>query len=244
VNAPHRKSEPSIAVVVPVLNEAARIGRLLDDLAEQGFREVIVVDGGSDDATAEIVRGKGVTLIAAARGRGPQLNAGARAARGEVLLFLHADTRLPEGATDSIHALLDREDVVGGCFRLSFDERHPLLALYAAASALDSVFTTFGDQAFFVRARAFRDAGGFPDWPFLEDVELRRRLKRRGRFVKANTRVVTAARRFHASGIVRQQFWNALILGAFLVGVPAQRLARWYAPQREKAAAKFLTGGR
>ena len=234
MNAPRRNSDLSIAAVVPVLNEAARIGGLLDDLATQGFREVIVVDGGSDDATAEIVRGKGVTLISAARGRGPQLNAGARTTGADVLLFLHADTRLPERAKDHILALLDEHGVLGGCFRLSFDERHPMLALYAAASAFDSVFTTFGDQAFFVRAGAFRDVGGFPDWPFLEDVELRRRLKHRGRFVKGKARVVTSARRFRSSGILRQQFRNAFILNAFLLGVSAERLARWYAPQERK----------
>ena len=178
MNAPRRNGDLSIAVIVPVLNEAARIGGMLDDLAAQGFREVIVVDGSSDDATAEIVRSKDVMLIGAARGRGPQQNAGARVAHADVLLFLHADTRLPERAKDHILALLDDHDIVGGCFRLSFDEHHPLLTLYAAASVLDSVFTTFGDQAFFVRTSAFLHAGGFPDWPLLEDVELRRRRTR------------------------------------------------------------------
>jgi rSAM/selenodomain-associated transferase 2 len=237
VSAQSRNSEPSIAVIVPVLNEAAGIGALLDELAAQGFRDIIVADGGSSDGTAEIVRGKGVVLIEGARGRGPQLNAGARATGADILLFLHADTRLPSSARDDICGLLEQSGIVGGCFRLSFDQRHALLAFYAAASAFDSVFTTFGDQAYFVRAAAFREAGGFPDWPILEDVELRRRLKRRGRFVKAKARVVSSARRFRAFGIVRQQFWNTFILSAYLAGVPAQRLARWYAPHRRKQRA-------
>lgn len=238
------RGESTIAVIVPVLNEGSRIGPLLDHLATHAFDEIVVVDGGSDDATADIVRGKGVRLITAPRGRGRQMNAGAAELRSDVLLFLHADTELPDDAAAQIRACLDDAAVVGGCFRLSFDERHPLLWLYARATAVDTVFTTFGDQAFFVRAAAFREVGGFPEWPFLEDVDLRRRLIRRGRFVKAKARVVTSARRFRAGGIVRQQLRNALILTAFLAGVPAHRLARWYAPQHDHTAAKILTGRR
>jgi rSAM/selenodomain-associated transferase 2 len=238
VNAP-RPSEVSVAVIVPVLNEAENITALIDDLGRHAFSELVVVDGGSDDGTPEIVAAtKTVRLIRTQRGRGSQLNAGATAVSADVLLFLHADTRLPKGALQQIRAVLSDERILGGCFRLAFDVKHPMLSLYSRASAFDTVFTTFGDQAYFVRAAAFRDVDGFPDWPFLEDVELRRRLRRRGKFVKAHASVVTSARRFRAEGILRRQLLNALILCAFLVGVPAQRLARWYAP---RAAAKILT---
>ena len=232
MNAPASNSRARIAVIVPVLNEAAQIGGLLDDLRRHDFAERIVVDGGSDDGTAEIAQSSGATLLRTARGRGAQLNAGAAAARSEILLFLHADTRLPDASCDRIRAVLGDATVVAGCFRLSFDMTHPMLSLYAKASAFDSVFTTFGDQAYFVRGPVFREIGGFPEWPFLEDVELRRRLKRRGRFVKSDARVVTSARRFRSGGIVRQQLKNSLVLCAFLAGVPAVRLAKWYAPQR------------
>lgn len=232
MNAPAR-SEGRIAVVIPVLNEAENIGGLLDDLSRHGFAQTIVIDGGSADDTVEIAQSKtGVEVVRAGRGRGRQLNTGAARAQADVLLFLHADTRLPDGACGQIRSLLDDPSVAGGCFRLSFDAKHPLLRTYAALSAIDSVFTTFGDQAYFVRALAFGAAGAFPAWPILEDVEFRRRVRRCGRFVKLNTSVTTSARRFKAGGALRQQIKNTLILCAFLVGVPAERLARWYAPHR------------
>lgn len=232
------QSEASIAVIVPVLNEAESIAALIDDLGRHGFSDVIVVDGGSEDGTPGIVAvAKTARLIRAPRGRGRQLNAGAAAVDVDILLFLHADTRLPQDACGQIRAVLKDARVLGGCFKLSFDMKHPLLSLYSRASAFDTVFTTFGDQAYFVRASAFRDVGGFPDWPFLEDVELRRRFRRRGRFMKANATVVTSARRFRSEGILRRQLLNAVILCAFLAGVPAHRLAKWYAPH---AAAKIL----
>lgn len=236
MNAPARSdaAAASIAVIVPVLNEAAAIGALLADLKRHDFAARIVVDGGSDDGTAEIAAASaGIELVRTVRGRGRQLNEGAAQARSDVLLFLHADTRLPADACPRIRNALRRPDVVGGCFRLSFDAEHAVLRLYARMSAIDSVFTTFGDQAFFMRAAAFRDAGAFPDWPFLEDVEMRRRLKRLGKFVKLDAAVVTSARRFQAGGVLRQQAKNGLILCAFLAGVPAERLARFYPAARK-----------
>jgi rSAM/selenodomain-associated transferase 2 len=224
----------SIAVIVPVLNEAAQIAELLDTLRGHAFAQTIVADGGSDDGTRDIVRAAAADaeLVCSARGRGRQLNAGAAVARTEILLFLHADTRLPGDASARVRMALRAPGVAAGAFRATFDAPHPLLSLYARATALDSVFTTFGDQAFFMRARVFRDAGGFADWPFLEDVDLRRRLKRKGRFVKLSAAVVTSARRFRAGGIAKQQLRNGLILCAFLAGISPHKLSKWYAPHR------------
>jgi rSAM/selenodomain-associated transferase 2 len=236
VNAPvatERASAAPIAVVVPVLNEAEHIAALLDDLHGHGFAQTIVTDGGSSDGTADMAEMRpGVEVVRTGRGRGLQLNAGAGRAQADVLLFLHADTRLPAGACEMVRAALTNPAVAGGCFRLSFDAKHPLLSLYASMSAFDSVFTTFGDQAYFVRAGAFREAGTFPVWPLLEDVEFRRRLKRCGRFIKLDAAVTTSARRFQAGGILRQQVKNTFVLCAFLAGVAPERLARWYAPHR------------
>jgi rSAM/selenodomain-associated transferase 2 len=223
----------TVAVIVPTLNEAPRIAALLASLSGEGFQECIVVDGGSVDATRDIAeRAPGVVAIASARGRGVQLNAGAQRATSDILLFLHADTQLPERAGSMIRSALDDMSVVGGCFRLSFDELHPLLSVYAWASRFETGFTTFGDQAFFVRATAFRLCGGFPNWPFLEDVELRRRLKKLGRFVKLKSAVTTSARRFVAEGLVKRQALNAAILALHNAGVSASTLARWYQPSK------------
>lgn len=219
----------TIAVIVPTLNEAPRIAPLLATLDREDFQERIIVDGGSDDGTREIAScAPGTIAIASPVGRGVQMNTGAARAASDILLFLHADTRLPDGAGAMIKGALDDPSVVGGCFRLSFDEQRAPLAIYAWMSRFETGFTTFGDQAFFARAKAFRDCGAFPEWPFLEDVELRRRLKRIGRFVKLKAAVTTSARRFLAEGVVRRQAMNAAILALHGSGMSASALARWY----------------
>lgn len=222
----------TIAVVIPTLDEAGRIGALLDNLTRGDFAEIIVVDGGSADRTAEIVRDRrGVRLISATRGRGPQLNAGAAAAHSDILMFLHADTLLPAGGAQAVCTALRDEAVVAGCFRMRFDRPHPLLRLYEWFTRFDTLFTTFGDQCYFVRRAVFAAAGGFPNWPILEDVEIRRRLKRAGRFVKLERAVTTSARRYEADGFVRRQILNAGILLLYGIGVPAARLTQLYRPR-------------
>ncbi|NOT42736.1 MAG: glycosyltransferase [Alphaproteobacteria bacterium] len=219
----------SIAVIVPVLNESGQIGELLASLGAHEFSERIVVDGGSTDETAEIAAHHGgVTVVAAPRDRGMQLNAGAAAATADVFVFLHADTRLPPGACETIRRTLAGTNVAGGSFRLRFDNANPALAAYSFFSRFDTAFTTFGDQAYFMTTATFRSCGGFPDWPFLEDVELRRRIRRAGRFVKADATVVTSARRFVAEGIFKRQLLNLSILALHLAGVPATRLTWFY----------------
>lgn len=223
----------TISVIVPALDEATRIGKLIAHVSGQGFEECIVVDGGSSDGTPDIVRAHSCArLIEAPRGRGLQLNAGAAAARGDILLFLHADTMLPDGAAGAIAELIEDSSVAGGCFRMGFDSRHPLLSLYGWFTRFDCRFTTFGDQAFFMRRSAYAAAGGFPPWPFLEDVEMRRRLRCHGRFVKLPDAVTTSARRYHSEGFVRRQFLNAAILLLHRFGMMPERLARLYRPQR------------
>lgn len=219
----------SLAVIVPTLNEADEVEGLLASIEAEPFAERIVVDGGSADATLRLAQRNGAVVIEAPRGRGVQLRIGAAAASADVLVFLHADTRLPLRACDSIRSALTDARVVGGCFRLRFDRDHPALAAYSFFTRFDTVFTTFGDQAFFVRADAFRSCGGFPDWPFLEDVELRRRIRRVGRFVKLGAHVTTSARRFRAEGIFRRQMLNVAVLSLHLVGMPASKLTRFYA---------------
>jgi rSAM/selenodomain-associated transferase 2 len=233
---------PAIAVVVPALDEADAIEATLDALLADAFDAVVVADGGSADATVALAEARGATVVRSRAGRGPQQNAGAAAAAAEVLFFLHADTLPPAGAAEAIRRALRDPAVVGGCFRLRFDRPGPWLDLYAACSAWESGLTTFGDQGFFMRRTAFEAVGGFPDQPFLEDVELRRRLRRLGRFVKLRSSVVTSARRFLTVGPVRQMARNAVVLTLYRAGLSAERLARLYPARRSKRHAIAADG--
>jgi rSAM/selenodomain-associated transferase 2 len=225
--------QASIGVVVPTSNEGTRLEDLLAELTSANFNEIVIVDHDSTDDTISIAsRHDGVRLVRAPRGRGPALNVGALATTAEILLFLHADTVLPPGARVMIATAVADPKVVGGCFQLSFDSRSAALRFYSWFTRYDSVLTTFGDQAYFIRRQAFVRVGGFPDWPILEDVEMRRRLKRAGRFVKLPFPVVTSARRFNKYGVIRQQLRNLAIIALFYLGRSPERLARWYRPHR------------
>ncbi len=221
----------SIAAIIPTLNEAAHITELVERLRRMGIEQVIVVDGRSSDGTSELALEAGATVLTAPRGRGSQLADGARAADADIFWFLHADARPEENSTSIITRTLRDPQIALGCFRIAFDRRHPLLSLYAFASRFDTVFTTFGDQAFFVRRSDYEACGGFPPWPLMEDVEMRRRLRRHGKIVKARACIVTSARLFVRDGVILRQLRNAWLLARFLAGASPQKLARLYEPQ-------------
>ena len=226
-----------LSVIVPVLDEAGRIGQQLAELrAIPGIGEVVVVDGGSRDGTPDIARAApGVRVIAAPRGRGTQLNAGARAARGDVLLFLHVDTSLPvDTAAWIVRALADR-GVVAGAFRIRTVADTgprwvaPLLRLADLRSRVTHL--PYGDQAVFVRRDVFERVGGFPDQPLMEDVELARRLRRAGRIVTVAGVVQVSGRRFVANP-VRAVLAMRLFPLLYRLGVSPARLARLYGDPR------------
>jgi len=227
----------TLSVVIPTLDEQARIGRRLSELAAlPGVREVIVVDGGSSDGTAAAVAcHPGVRWLQAPRGRASQMNAGAALALGEVHLFLHADVRLPPDAALHIQRALRDPAVVAGAFRTWTvpDTRptwlSPLLHLADLRSRCARL--PYGDQAIFVRSQVFRDVGGFPDLPILEDLELSRRLWTRGRMHTCSARVEVSGRRF----LARPVFYTVLVnLIPLLVrlGVRPARLAALYGAPR------------
>jgi rSAM/selenodomain-associated transferase 2 len=226
-----------VSVIVPVLDEAGRIEGQLRSLAcFAAFHEVIVVDGGSRDDTVALVRAAGAArLVHAPRGRASQMNAGARVATGDVLLFLHADVRLPDDAIAHVEEALADASVVAGAFRTWTvpDAGRSWLAPFLHLADLRSRCSRlpYGDQALFVRADAFRRAGGFPDQPLMEDVELARRLARLGRLRVVRSRVEVSGRRFLARPIYYTLAVN-LFPALYALGVAPATLKRLYGDPR------------
>ena len=236
---------PRVLIVIPALNEAAHIAGVLNfalGFAERAGGLVVVADGGSTDGTVARARAvcPSLRLVTGATGRGAQMRAGAAAATGDALLFLHADTALPDGALDAVREALATDGVAGGCFETTFDtDAHAFRALGRTAMRLWQARLwmrwhrlAFGDRALFCSRTALDAAGGVPDLPLFEDLELVARLRRVGRFVFLPLPVVTSARRFLRHGAVRQQARNLLLWLLWLAGADPARLARWYPAHR------------
>jgi len=222
----------SVSVIVPTLDEAERIGALIEALRFQGFEEVIVSDGASNDDTKGIAKSAGAIVVAAPRGRGKQLQRGAAAASCDGLFFLHADSMPPPNARALIALSLATPGVMAGCFRLVFDEPHPLLDFYALMSRINHDLFTFGDQGFFIGRATFERIGGYSEAPIFEDTDIVRRARRAGSFIKRSEPITTSARRFLRSGIVRRQLSNAVLVALYRLSVSPERLARWYRPEK------------
>ena len=244
IRAPHTaralsQTAPRISVVLPVLDEEARIGVRLDELAAMpGIDEIVVVDGGSRDRSREIVAAHptgNLRLLSAPRGRARQMNAGARAARGSVLLFLHADSQLPVDAVHWVEHTLAAPDTVAGAFRTWHvaDTEPGRRALWLHLADLRSRLsrTPYGDQALFVRRSVFESLGGFAPIELMEDLELSRRLRRAGRIRVAPASVKVSGRRFLAHPVRDTLMVNAFPL-LFRLGVPPALLARAYRDTR------------
>jgi rSAM/selenodomain-associated transferase 2 len=218
-----------------MLNEAATIASTLHALRRGApDAEIIVVDGGSVDASVAIARPLCDALISASRGRACQMNAGARASHGDALVFVHADTIVPSTfAADIATALLDPA-VVGGRFDVQLDARNLPYRVIGAMISLRSRIsrTGTGDQAIFVRRDVFERLGGFPELELCEDLEFSRRLKRAGRVACLRARVTTSARRWSRDGVVRTVIRMWLIRAMYLAGVPPARLKRMYSDAR------------
>lgn len=222
-------------MVVPTLDEAARLPHLLSRLRTLSVHEVLVVDGGSRDGTPALARHGGATVIEGVQGgRGPQLAAGARAATGDVLWFLHADADPPDEGPTLIGRALARPEVVGGAFRLhTIDDGGPwhlgpLLRLADLRSRTTRL--PYGDQGLFARRAALEAIGGVPELPIFEDLELARRLWTQGRLVTLPAEVRVSGRRFTHRPVYHLAVMNLLPV-LYRLGVPAERLARAYPRQ-------------
>ena len=221
-----------LSIVIPVLNEASNLERLLPDLSQKcPGAEVIVVDGGSTDGSTQVVAQYPLArLVVSPRGRARQMNAGAREARGEILLFLHADTRLPDGAAEAIRAALADPRVVGGRFDVRLDSPRVIFRLIAffinCRSRLSRIAT--GDQGLFLRHHIFAEMGGYPEIPLMEDVEFSKRLKRCGTIACLRLAVTASARKWEQEGVVRTVLLMWMLRLLYFFGVRPARLHRLY----------------
>lgn len=223
-----------ISVIIPTLNEAATIGETLRRVRSGGSCEVIVVDGGSDDGTPELARPQADMVLSAGRGRARQMNVGARAASGQVLLFLHADTVLPPDFPALLENALRNPRVVGGRFDVRLDAEGRLFRIIETLMNLRSRLSRIatGDQAIFVRSRTFLELGGYREAELMEDLELSCRLKRQGELACLRERVVTSARRWQRDGIVRTIVLMWLLRFLYFIGVSPRYLKTFYADTR------------
>lgn len=222
----------TVAAIIPTLNEELSLRRNLPDVLSAAD-EVVVSDGGSRDSTLRLAEELGARVVVGTPGRGPQLNRGAASTVSDALLFLHADTRLPDGALPAIREVIG-SGKIGGGFQVRFDTDHRVMSLGSRLVRLRTRLTRspLGDQAQFISRTAFDELGGFREWPVLEDLDFVRRMKRHGEIEVLPLEAVTSARRYLERGIARTVTVNWLIWALYLAGVSPHRLARLYRPRR------------
>lgn len=226
-----------ISIIMPVLNEAAIVAQALAKIDNSPDLEVIVVDGGSEDGTIELVKAAGVRAISTSAGRARQMNAGAAASSGDILLFLHADTHLPKGFQSVVRQSLAQKGSVAGAFCLQIDGSTLCLRIIEIGVNWRSQFLglPYGDQAIFLPTTVFKEIGGFQDLPIMEDFELIGRLRHLGRIAIAPARVMTSGRRWQKLGIWKTTAINQGAIAAYLLGVSPERIASWYYRSRRNS---------
>ncbi|MBD2254585.1 TIGR04283 family arsenosugar biosynthesis glycosyltransferase [Nostoc parmelioides] len=230
-----------ISIIIPTLNEAGNIQQAIATTQPNVNIEVIVVDGGSQDDTVAIAQSLGVKVISSSPGRAVQMNTGAALATGEILLFLHADTRLPVGFDEMIRAALRQPGVVAGAFALRIDADLAGLRWVEKGVYWRSHFfqMPYGDQAIFMTKALFQEVGCFPELPIMEDFELMRRLKRAGKITILSVAAITSARRWLQRGVFQTTLINQVVIIAYLLGVAPAQLRNLY-----RQGKFFRIGGR
>lgn len=227
-------AEPSVAVVVPLLNEAALLPSMMKTWENLGANELLIVDGGSNDGSRELLDQSGLRWMRSEAGRARQMNVGAAASSSDILLFLHADTQLPPHALQAARDAFHRAETVAGRFDVRIEGGHPMLRIVERAMCWRSRLTgiSTGDQAIFVCREVFERIGGFPDQPLMEDIELSKRLKREGSIACLPLQVRTSGRRWESRGMfatILLMWWLRLL---YWLGVSPERLVRMYREAR------------
>ncbi len=224
----------ALSIIIPTLNEEDVIDRCLDPLQYKKDCEVIIVDGGSSDTTLDLARKYGCRIIASPKGRGKQMNHGAREAQGDVLLFLHADTILPEDFPELILETVSRSGFAAGAFSLAINSPLKSLATIAYLANLRSRFLKlpYGDQALFTTRGMFNAIKGFPEIEIMEDYVFMGKIKKEGEIIILPEEATTSARRWHNIGILQTTLINQIIICGYKLGIAPVTLDRWYRRMR------------
>jgi len=219
-----------ISIIIPAINEADNIANTIESIGPGNKKEVIVVDGGSNDDTVGIAKSLGARVITGTPPRARQMNRGADQATGDVLVFLHADTRLPEKFEEFVFNSFKQHKMVAGAFEFRMDSPIPSLRLIERLANWRSRYLKmpYGDQAIFILSKVFHQIGGFPDIPIMEDFELVRRLRKQGNIIILPVPVFTSPRRWQNFGILKTTLINQLVIAAYVMGIAPEGIARWY----------------
>ncbi|MFB2972592.1 TIGR04283 family arsenosugar biosynthesis glycosyltransferase [Aerosakkonema sp. BLCC-F183] len=223
-----------ISIIMPVLNEAQNITKSVLLAQNATNVEVIVVDGGSQDETVAIAKSLGVKVLSSPPGRALQMNSGAAVASGNILLFLHADTILPEGFDSIIRQTLEAkkqiQNPIAGAFELKIDAQiRGIRLVEKMVNVRSHIFSLpYGDQAIFIKADVFRDIGGFPELPIMEDFVFIRNLNKVGKIAIVPVPVITSGRRWQKLGVLKTTSINQIIIIGYFLGISPQKLARFY----------------
>ena len=219
-----------ISVIIPTLNEALVLEKAIAEISCHSPHEIIIADGGSEDNTLNIAKKFGLAIVESPPGRALQMNAGAKTASGDVLLFLHADRRVDANSYQKMVAVMNQENRVGGAFSLAIESEKPSLKMISNFATLRAkhLNLVYGDQAIFVRTSVFHEIGGFPSLLICEDLAFYRRLMAKGPTVILEEKAFTSARRWVTEGIFFTSLRNSVIATLFLLGFPPRILSKWY----------------
>lgn len=229
-------ADPTVSILIPIWEDATALRKILATISKfHGAHEVIIADASLSNQCAHIANEAGARVVRCARpGRGPQMNAAARVATGDVLIFQHADTELQQIHLDALRTAMRDPEISGGAFYRQFDSRHPrLMWLESLTRALaDAGGTIYGDQSIFVRRTVFERMGGYRELPLMEDVDFSKRLLAEGRRVLLDPAIATSSRHHDRCGAWRTSFRNGLLLLLYRAGAPSDFLHAWYYRRR------------